>query len=395
MAWSTPYTPAGRLLITMLGQHRADASYRHIASLSGSKLSSGRSLVTQSPEDRPRQGPKGRARTGTRRAFLAGSASVVLAGLMPARGGAQVRRITIGANPAGTNFNLVAGGFAKVLQETLGVPSIVRPYSGSSVYVPMLERGEITLGINSSMDAYLAFNGQRPFPAAMTHLRTLMAVYPLGYMYWVRASSGLNRVEDLRGKRVVLNYRGLVPLDRLNRAILASGGLTEDDVVVVTAAGLPEGARLVAEGRADAVAMGYRLPLVRQMHASLPGGLRFLAMGGDEDKVAEIMPGASVITVEPGPAVVGIDVPTRLAVYDTYLNTGTHLGADDASRIVAALRGAWGDLRRDYAVLDPVPVEALAPVSPPVPYHDGAVVFLRELGLWTDAHEASQRRLLA
>src|SRR5690606_105555 len=122
-------------------------------------------------------------------------------------------------------------------------------------------------------------------------------------------SSELVRIEDLRGRRVVLNYRGLVPLDRLNRAILATGGLGEDDVTVITVAGLPEGARAVVEGRADAVAMGYRLPLVAQTHATMPGGLRFLTMGADERRVAELMPGAGVITVTPNAAAAGITAP--------------------------------------------------------------------------------------
>jgi hypothetical protein len=312
-----------------------------------------------------------------------------------ARAEAALRRITVGANPAGTNFNLVAGGFAKTLQEALGIPSIVRPYSGSSVYIPLLQRGEIALGINSSLDSYLAFMGEAPYAARMTNLRGLMSVYPLGYMYWVRADSGLERVEDLAGRRVVLNYRGLVPLDRLNRAILASGGLTEADVEPVTAAGLAEGARIVNEGRADAVAMGYRLPLVQQMHASIGSGIRFLTMGADEEKVGTLMPGAGVITVRPGPAVVGIEKPTRLAVYDTYLNTGIHLSDEDASQVVATLHGAWTSLRRDYAVLAPVEPAALAPAAPPHPYHPGAVTYLREAGLWSPAHAANQERLLA
>jgi hypothetical protein len=112
-------------------------------------------------------------------------------------------------------------------------------------------------------------------------------------MFWVRASGPIRRIEDLRGRPVVLNYRSLVPLDRLNRAVLATAGLGEGDVETVTAAGLPEGARLVAEGRAEAVAMGYRLPLVKQTHVSLPGGLRFLQLGDDESKVAELMPGGA------------------------------------------------------------------------------------------------------
>lgn len=334
--------------------------------------------------------------TVQRREFVKSTAAAVigLAAVSAAR--AALRRITIGANPAGTNFNLVAGGFAKVLQESLDIPSIVRPYAGSSVYIPLLERGQIPLGINSSIDSYLAYNGQAPYPAPMRRLRALMSVYPLGYMYWVRADTPLKRVEDLRGKRVVLDYRSLVPLGRLNRAILASGGLTERDVTPVTAAGLPEGARLVLEGRADAVAMGYRLPLVRQMDASLPGGgLRFLQMGGNESRVPELMPGARVETVKPNKSVVGMDGPTRVAVYDTYLNTGTELSGADAYRIVAALHHGWKQLRKDYVVLAPIAASALCAAQAPLPYHPGAMRYFRKAGLWTPAHDANQARVLA
>lgn len=307
---------------------------------------------------------------------------------------AQLNRITIGANPAGTNFNVIAGGFAKLLQESLGVPSIVRPYSGSSVYIPLLERGEITLGINSSIDSYLSYTGQAPYPVRMRNLRGLMAVYPLGYMYWARAGSEFRRVGDLRGARVVLDYRGLFVLDRLNRAILATAGLSEADVSARSAAGLPEGARLVADGRADAVAMGYRLPLVKQMHASIPGGLRFLAMGDDIDKVHDLMPAAWVETVTPDATDVGMSGPTQVAMYDTYLNGAARLAEEDAYRIVAAIHGHWNELQASYGLLATVSADAIAPANQPHPYHAGAVAYFRDAGLWSAAHEENQSRLL-
>jgi TRAP transporter TAXI family solute receptor len=307
---------------------------------------------------------------------------------------AQLQRITIGTNPAGTNFNVLGGGFAKLLQETLGVPSTVRPYSGSSVYLPLLHRGELTLGINSGIDSFAAFTGSAPYSAPMTRVRALMAVYPLAYMYWVRARSDLHRIEDLRGKRVVLNYRSLVVLDQLNRAILASGGLAEDDVEAITAAGLGEGARLVLEGRADAVAMGYRLPLVKQSDASMPGGLRFLTMGREESKVPMLMPGAKVETIVSGRGTVGIDGPIRVAVYDTYLNAGAGLSDEDAYRIVKALHSHWASLRSQYAVLADVESGDVAPADNPLPYHPGAVRYFEEAGLWSAANESNRERLL-
>lgn len=334
----------------------------------------------------------GMGRAFRRREFLAGAAATLAFAAWPVR--AALRRVTIGANPAGTNFNVIAGGFAKVIQQKLRIPSIVRPYSGSSVYVPLLERGEITLGVNSGLDSYLAFRGEAPYASPFTRLRALMGVYPLGYMFWVAGDSEIRRIEDLAGKRVVLNYRSLVPLDRLNRAVLATGGLTENDVEAVTAAGLPEGARLVAEGRADAVAMGYRLPLVKQMYASMPSGLRFLGLGPDEGRVPAIMPGARVETVTPAPSDVGIDGPLRSAVYDTYLNGGLHIADEDARTLVATLHGSWSELQRDYPLLQEVDVSSLVPADNPHPYHAGAVAYYRSAGLWTEAHERNQRALL-
>ena len=332
--------------------------------------------------------------TTGRRSFLAKSAALACLAALPTPPRAELRRVTIGANPAGTNFNVIAGGFAQLIQRRLRIPSIVRPYSGSSVYVPLLHRGEITLGINSGIDSFLAYRGEPPYSAPMSNLRALMAVYPLGYMFWVRASSRLRRVEDLRGRRVVLNYRSLVPLDRLNRAVLATGGLGEADVSVITAAGLPEGARLVAEGRADAVAMGYRLPLVVQMHASIPGGLRFLAMGEDESKVPEMMPGAWVETVEPSETTVGIDGPTRFAMYDTYLNAGPHVADEDAYALVEVLHEAWPELQQDYALLAGIRSAALVPANNPHPYHPGAIAYYVDKDAWSAAHERNQRSLL-
>ena len=337
----------------------------------------------------------------TKRSKLIGRRNVVTAGtlwplamMLPGASSAALRRVTIGANPAGTNFNVIAGGFAQLIQRRLGIPSIVRPYAGSSAYVPLLHRGEITLGINASIDSYLAYRGEAPYIAPLTRIRALMAIYPLGYAYWVKASSGLRRLEDLRGRRVVLNYRSLVQLSRLNRAILASAGLGEQDVEVVTAAGLPEGASLVAEGRADACAMGYRLPLVLQMHATIPGGLRFLPVGGDEAKVGEIMPGAWVDTIEPSGTTVGIDGPIRVAMYDTYLTAGLHIEDEDAYRLVELLYGSWEELQRDYTLLADVPRSSLVPSNNPLPYHAGAVAYFKDAGLWTEEHERTQTRLL-
>lgn len=330
------------------------------------------------------------------------AAAIVLAlaiGLLwtfsPDHAEAQLRRIAIGSNPAGTNYYVVASGIAKLLQDETGIPSTVRPFSGSSVYMPMLQRGEIALGINTEIDSLSAFSALDPYPAPMSNLRLVAAMMPLRDNLMVRADSGMRTIEDLRGRRVVVAIRSNVALERWHWALLATGGLGPDDIDMVSVASLPDGVRLLTEGRVDAAPIGIATALARQAEATIPGGIRFLGVGGDEAQLTDTMQGARVDPFTPDMAAVGIPEPTRLARFATYLNTGAHLDDDDAYLIASTIHQQWESLRRDYALLAPVDADDIVPSDSPHPFHPGAARYFREAGLWTEAHERNQVRALA
>ncbi len=326
---------------------------------------------------------------------LAPALAVGLVWFAPDHADAQLRRIAIGSNPAGTNYYVVASGIAKLLQDETGIPSTVRPFSGSSVYMPMLQRGEIALGINTQIDSQSAFMALDPYPVSMSNLRLIAAMMPLRDNLMVRAESGMTTVDELRGKRVVVAIRSNVALERWHWTILATAGLGPDDIDMVSVASLPDGVRLLTEGRVDAAPIGIATALARQAEATIPGGIRFLGIGSDEGALTDTVPGAHVDLFTPEMAAVGVPEPVRLVRFATYLNTGAHLGDDDAYLIVKTIHQQWELLRRDYALLSPVPADAIAPADSPHPYHPGAARYFREAGLWTDAHEQNQVRTLA
>ncbi len=330
-----------------------------------------------------------------RRTFLIYGACALAAGCGGASDGPAAPQLTIASNPAGTHVYAVAAGLAKVLQEQQGFRATIRPFSGSSVYLPLLERGEVMLGLNISIDSYLSYHGLPPYPQPMRNLRLLGMMFPLPIMYMVRADSGLRRVEDLRGKRVVITFRANAALAQLHKGILATGGLGEDDVVPLTVAGLPEAMRLLTEGRADAVPTGLDTALVLQVHSSLPGGIRYLTLGADEAKLPEVMPGSQALTVTPNENSVGLDGPTRVSGVVDYLNSSTHVPDEQAYVIIKTIHENWETLRRDYVQMRETSAEAVAPPDNPLPYHPGAVRYYREAGLWTERHEENQQRLLA
>ena len=314
--------------------------------------------------------------------------------LSPHDAEAQLRRIAIGSNPAGTNYYVVASGIAKLLQDETGIPSTVRPFSGSSVYMPMLQRGEIALGINTQIDSQVAYTAQDPYPAAMSNLRLVAAMMPLRDNLMVRADSGITRIEDLRGRRVVVAIRSNVALERWHWSLLSTGGLGPDDVEMVSVASLPDGVRLLTEGRVDAAPIGIATALARQAEATIPGGIRFLGVGSDEARLTETVPGSHVDLITSDTAAVGVPEPTRLARFATYLNTGVHLSDDDVYLIAGTIHQQWESLRRDYALIAPVAADSIVPSDNPHPYHPGAARYFQEAGLWTDAHERNQVRAL-
>ena len=313
--------------------------------------------------------------------------------LSPFDAHAQLRRIAIGSNPAGTNYFLVASGIARVLQDETEIPSTVRPFSGSSVYIPMLQRGEIALGINTQLDTYVAYSGIEPYPVSMTNLRLLVSLMPLLDNFLVRADSGIETIEDLAGRRVITAVRSNVALERWHLAVLETGGLGPGDIDAVSVGSLPDGIRMLTEGRTDAAPIGLDTALVQQADATIPGGVRFVGLGADESRLLESVPGARVDIADSSS--VGIPAPTRVARFDTYLNSGPHVSDEDAYLIVKTIHEQWETLREDYSLLSPITADMIAPADSPHPYHPGAVRYWREAGLWTDAHESNQTRTLA
>jgi hypothetical protein len=306
---------------------------------------------------------------------------------------AELDRITIGTNPAGTLYNTMGAAFANVLQEKLGIPSIARPFAGSSVYLPQLQRGEITMGVNSALDLEAAYNGQEPYDQKMNKLRGEILMWRAPYAYITKANSGIKSVEDLKGKRVVTAFRAIASFYRFNQAILATGGLTEKDVQAVTMTSVPDSIRAVVEGQVDAAPVALGIPALRQADAGVSGGIRVVAIGKQEDKLGVLL-GIGGFTINPSPVNAGVLEPTRVARFDVYLNSSTAIDDDGAYKIAKTLHENWTKLQTDLPALKSLAAKELAPANNPHPYHPGAVKYFKEAGLWTAENQKQQDAVL-
>ncbi len=302
---------------------------------------------------------------------------------------AKMKSITIGSNPAGSTYFLLAGGFAKLFQEKLKIRSTAQPHAGSSVYLPLMEKGEITLGLNSSLDSGMAWAGSAPYKSAMKNVRSIGRIWVLPYAYMVKESSGIKTMADLRGKKVIVGFKTNVSLSQTNKTMLATAGLTEKDVVSVTGGGVVSALNSVVEGRVDATTVAVMMPQMRKAHAAVPGGLRVLPVGpkATDAFLGEGMPGLYTFKMKANKRFGFVKGDTAIAAFDTYMNAGTTVKDEDAYNLAKTLHQNWKKLQKDYGPLRGVKPTMLAPSNNPIPYHRGAAKYYKEAGLWTDANE--------
>ena len=310
---------------------------------------------------------------------------------------AKLKRITIGSNRQGSVSFLLASGFAKEFQQQLKVRATAQPHSGSTVYMSVVNKGEITLGLNNSMDSGAAARGTAPFKRKLRNIRAIAMVWTIPYGLMVKADSGIKSVADLKGRKVVTQTGPIVNLTNLNIAYLHSGGLSVNDITAVKSGGIVDNINKMVEGRADASAVALGMPAVRKAHAAVPGGIRILPLGagGSDAFLGREVPGARGLMQKPSKLRPFLTEPTRVAAFDAYLNAGEQVSTDDAYKIIKVLHTRWTAMQKTYGPLRPLNKDKIVPPTSPHPYHDGVVDYWKEVGLWTDAHEKRQQAALA
>lgn len=317
------------------------------------------------------------------------AAGIVAASCAASMAHAEMKSITIGTNPSGSTFFLIGGAFAKLFQEELGIRSTAQPNAGSSVYLPMIEVGDMTLGVSSTVDASMAYRGDG-YPIEAKKLRAIASVWKLPYAYIVTGDSGIEKMEDLKGKRVMGNMPTNVALTSINKVMLEGGGLDVDDVDFAQSGGLLDGIKAVVEGRADAAPVATAMPVLVESNQSAPGGLRIVSNGAaasDDEFYSSRVPGTRVMTVKPSERTPFIVGETEILSYDTYLVASSDMSDDDAYLLAKTLHENWEQLQKDYGPFRGVAKDELGAAESDVPYHPGAIRFYKEAGIWNEGSE--------
>ena len=267
---------------------------------------------------------------------------------------ANPARLTVGTNPQGTMYYVVGGGVSKLLSDKLSLNVTAQPYAGSSVYLPLVQSNEVSMGISSSLDSGMAYRGQGPYKqlGGLKKLRTIARMWALPYAFVARADSGLKTVADLKGKKVAIDLKANASLGQADRAMLAAGGLSSKDVKPITINGLPEGYSLMSDGSIAAAPTALAIPLARKSDATIPGGIVMLDITGanaTSQFVASKMTGLYIMKAKPGKNNPGVKKPINVLGFNIFLVVSADAPEDEVYKITKTLHENWKSLRQDYS----------------------------------------------
>jgi hypothetical protein len=267
--------------------------------------------------------------------------------------------------------------------------------------------GKPEIGIVNVTDVWQAYTGKvtpRPLPAGAPevkppyppnpNLRLLMMGTDLFIGVPVRADSAITSIADIKGKRVTWGYPAFPAGILAGLSLLATCGVSIQDVVTVPVPEVVSGVRAVMEGRADAAATAaVGMAVVTEAEAKV--GIRFLPVCQDPEgiRVAEgIMPGGHVRIRPAGPA--GVKQDTPLWSYGIAVVASTHMPDKAAHALVKTWAEHWKQLEPIHPQLRGWRPEVFVQNVATIPYHQGAIKLYKEKGLWSSEMDRNQEVLL-
>ena len=292
--------------------------------------------------------------------------------------------VSIAGPVKGTLFDQAATAVAKVATNDAGLTSTLRNYTSASVFAPAIGRGQVDFGVANQYEVTLALTGQRYFEGRQQiDLRAVAVLFPVQIAFFVRQDSPIQRVADLKGRRMPDGFVANKILLPLVDAALASDGLTRSDIVSLNVPIVTAGIDGFISGRSEGFLSALRAPKVREAHVR--HGIRALPVANTPETLQAIrqhMPVAYLALVEPGPATPGIIQAIWVMTYDTLLFASTETSDEIVYRMTQALFENKQGLVATTPAFRRFSRKAMAKDLGSLEYHAGAIRFYREHGLW-------------
>lgn len=138
--------------------------------------------------------------------------------------------IVIGTGGVTGTYYPIGGAIANVITANTNATVTAESTGGSVANIRMVNNKEIMLGMTGATSLYQIFNGIPPYEnETAKDVRAICALFPETYQVVVRQDSGLETIDQLKGKKVGVGSAGS-GTEAIGKQILEAHGVTYDDI---------------------------------------------------------------------------------------------------------------------------------------------------------------------
>jgi TRAP transporter TAXI family solute receptor len=309
------------------------------------------------------------------------------------------KSVSIATHPKGSLLNVLGSGFAKIISLHTPIMATDRPFTGYITWVPLMNKGEVDMGVVTNPDLYHAFRGLAPYKEVCKNLRLISSGTGLKLSYLVRADSGIKSLADLKGKRVAIDASSMSTRAHQETVLKGAGLDLKRDVKLVPVAGVVESIDALIDGRTDAAWASVGMGKVKEAAAKV-GGIYWLSVITSKDDPAakrvieenrKIGTGVTFIKAGTAP-----DFHNDAWVLNSFITLSTH--KDFSGEAAYLITKAIWEHGKELAAIHPQLkgwVNSMVSEDAVIPYHPGAIRWYKEAGAWSDKMEAVQKQLLS
>ncbi|MBI4332625.1 MAG: TAXI family TRAP transporter solute-binding subunit [Chloroflexi bacterium] len=304
---------------------------------------------------------------------------------------ATTRTVSMSTWPAGTTSYVAGLAIGTVLSKYANIKVAVEPNASPLPSYARMQKGEVELVVSSAPFMYGTLTGAFDTPK-YAKVRDLFFIYPSNYSFITRMDTGIKKVEDLKGKKVAAIYPAGPATGALARAILKQYGMDLDrDIVATRYTSVVDMYENLKERRVDAAfGTGIRTSLDEQERS--PGGAYVIPMA--RDKILATQKEFPYVFPDNHPeGFPGAKGDSLSFYFGLGMNSGADVSEDLVYAVTRTVMEHIDEIRPAHAELANFTLANFAKY-PTLPFHDGAIKYYKEKGLWTTAMETMQKGLL-
>ncbi|MEM1546920.1 MAG: TAXI family TRAP transporter solute-binding subunit [Candidatus Methanomethylicia archaeon] len=295
------------------------------------------------------------------------------------------KTLSIATGGVGGVYYPLGGGIASLISKYIpGVEATAEVTTASVDNLKLIHAKKSDLALVMPDAAYDAYMGKGAFEATgKVAVKAVMALYTNYFHIVTLEGKGIEKITDLKGKRVSLGAPGSGTEYKALR-VLSAAGIDPDKDIVKERLGVRESCDALKDGKIDAFCWSGGLPTAAILDlASTPGiKIKILPHAEVLPKLTELYGPIYFKATIPKGTYPGVDKDVEVTALTNLLVCRADLPEDLVYQIVKVIFDHIDELIAVHSVAKEITIKT-AVIGSPIPFHDGAVKYFKEKGAWT------------